>query len=810
MVTGSAADPSIAGENLAESSLSALPTSSATVADGPTSKRQLFEPLYEAKHSLAGQTETTAELHPFNTSLQSLYSASNSNGRLSRDQYRQLISQIRHSVSQFAVTSPALKSQASSSTSAQPPTEDTNTANQLRRYISLLTETSTHTAALAHSIAPFQSIERDQTTSKRSQDVSVPFPQQLQVGVLRTGSSEQTSVSWPEALEALASLCDTLENAAKSLGLETFAEPTPEASTPATSNTGPSSNLTHTLTLGAKILVIDLEFSILRTNTAQPLRPKCKLKLSYATDSADSQQTRDPRLGTLLENDVQSIADKLFGSAGGATQQGRSDVAKALYSWTTNLTELLALDDLEARASQGTADGARTSDLFAAMQDFSAAVVKVSDAEASSCASAAALLDRGHGLHSLHEARPYLHSVFARDPTSEQEYTLSLSVQALDLPTANREVADSTKPSFPLTHAAQEILDSSAASDPARLLGTVQSPTDNQKRVPLHFVVRLSPPVVVTRPTAARLAAICNLKQATPNANQASASGIAAPTPTWFEDVLASSWSQRPQKAVADEPRKIARCRFTLAQTIESVRSTQSQGLVIDSLPLLCPSTPSGDAMDESDSSGLQASTLARFFAAIEVLHDEVKVTELMHSAIASSQEIAEAATVDQSATDELTLDEMLTETSDQTLTKIPVTLAFRTPISGATDEVRRALSLELVFRVPTESGAVVVFDASISPKRTLDAGWLLSAEAKLASSGTATHKSARLDSGTSEAQTIAAKLSDLDSLEDVVLSLVDWAEMDLSLRFKKPAAAVPPSQTNFDPLTYEQQNVHA
>ncbi len=75
--------------------------------------------------------------------------------------------------------------------------------------------------------------------------------------------------------------------------------------------------------------------------------------------------------------------------------------------------------------------------------------------------------------------------------------------------------------------------------------------------------------------------------------------------------------------ASTPEARTTTRCTFTLAQSIESVRSVEEQGLVIDSLPLL---------------TGVEgASSLSRLFAAIEVLRDEVKVTELMHSAVASS-----------------------------------------------------------------------------------------------------------------------------------------------------------------------------
>ncbi len=242
-------------------------------------------------------------------------------------------------------------------------------------------------------------------------------------------------------------------------------------------------------------------------------------------------QTRDPRLGAVLARDVQAIADKLFGPvASGAIQQERSQVAEALANWTANLSELLVLDDFEAKATEAATPDSRQTDLFAAMQELSAAVLRVSEAEASA-SSATLLLDRGHGIHQLHETKPFIHAVFAQDPVSKQKYTLTLGVQALDVPAADQPSADLVKPTFPLSQQAQDLLTVAAISDPAKSLGSVKSPRDSTKHVPLHFVVRLSPPVVVSRPTAAKLASICNLKQVAPNSNAATASNFSSAGP---------------------------------------------------------------------------------------------------------------------------------------------------------------------------------------------------------------------------------------------------------------------------------------
>ncbi len=137
-------------------------------------------------------------------------------------------------------------------------------------------------------------------------------------------------------------------------------------------------------------------------------------------------------------------------------------------------------------------------------------------------------------------------------------------------------------------------------------------------------------------------------------------------------------------------------------------------------------------------------------------------------------------------------MDDLLASDSSS---KIPVTLAFRTP-----HEAQQTLGLQLAFRVPAETGESVALDATISPSnRTPQTGWSLTAVAKSSNS------EARLDSASSEAERMVASLKDLASLEDIVIGLVDWASTSLGLNLQKP-----PAETAFDALSYEQQNVHA
>ncbi|KAI3487312.1 hypothetical protein L1887_48897 [Cichorium endivia] len=218
------------------------------------------------------------------------------------------------------------------------------------------------------------------------------------------------------------------------------------------------------------------------------------------------------------------------------------------------------------------------------MQDLCSAAARVSEAESLS-SNPDAVLDRGHGLHQLHAAKPFLHAVFARDPTSGQEYTLSLGVQALDLPSADPANAKTIKPSFALTPQAEEVLHSSSAKDPATSLGSVPSPVDAGKRVPLHFVVRFLRPSLSLDPPRPSWPQFATLRRPRRVAALPLLLSLHLQARPGSKTSSLSSWAERTKQSPVNDEQKPRRCIFTLAQTVESVRSTQSQGLVVDSLP---------------------------------------------------------------------------------------------------------------------------------------------------------------------------------------------------------------------------------
>lgn len=740
----------------------------ATAADSGSGPDPIFNPLHAAKSELGAQAQHPSHLHPLHSSAQSLYDAQGDGTHLSRDQFRQLIAQLRHSIGQFSATNPAL--QPPSRSDAHPTTfqnqAETVTSDAVRRYISLLTEASTHTAALARSVEPFRSTVASASRAK----TSASFPTTLLAGCLAIKQAKRPSQNWDDAVEALGALSDTIEQVGRNLGLEAFVEPAQDTAAPQDAD---SSTLTHTLTLGAKIIVIDVEFRAVRQTSG--LQPRCRLNLSYANDSESTQ--RDPELGLCLHRDIQAIADRLFGvdSAVQDAQSARETAIESLHHFSQNLAELAALDDLCAKANEAS----QPVDLFDAMQRLSAAMVSVHQAEAAS-ASTEALLDRGHGVSVLHTSRPFLQTTFAKDTVSGIDYNLFLDIKPLSL-----TPADKTESSAVPTLSSEAAKAVQLANLPEQL-GSISG---GAKSVPLYFVVRLNPPVIVTRPTAAKLAAVGQLRQLSP-ANALAPAATQLPESPWFEDILSQSWSQRPVELPLLES---SRFTFTLARTVDSLRDPSSQGLVIDSVPLLTRAN-GGSAADAS-----HASVLTRLLTVIEILRDEVKLTELTRSAVASSAPAAKAA----ETAAEPTLDELLAGTSSGS-SRVPVTLSFRFPSSAADAAKLDSLVLELAFQVATKESPPR-HASFVGVLSTAARGWTVGADIRLP--GIAGEQQVvKLEHSSPDAQAIAAELTGSNALESVVSALLAWAETKLDVHFDVPTAET----ATFDPLAYEQANVHA
>ncbi|PWY98974.1 hypothetical protein BCV70DRAFT_177633 [Testicularia cyperi] len=808
--------------------------SSAPFDDSPSDADKPAQPIFaglnSARSSLRSQSQAASQLHLLHSSTQRLYSGpaaqdgdstnSSTSSSLNRDQYRQLIAQLRRSITHFAESSPAVQLTSGLASSID---GDPAIRNAIRRYISLLRETSGHTVALTHSIEPLQPDRTSRQKEKRRQ-LQQPLPLIQHMGVIRAGQNgKRPRQDLSQAIAAMGAICSMLEKLAQELGLEAFSEPVETVAAPSDAKTH---SHTHTLTLGAKILVIDVEFKLAQTSSSHEtpvFEPRCRLKLSYATDSDPSapHTPRDPALGLILERDIQSIADCLFDDTSDESNASE-EIATSFKRLSSNLAELISIDELCARAQPtadteaATATAASTPsqpvDLFAIMQKLGSAVVEVASAEAKSASSETLLLEQGHGISLLHGSYPFLRTKFAHDDLTGQDYTLSLAIEPLGLPPSATSTTEKVPtPSFPLSADAAEALQRVASStDHSRQLGFLPAPVssasrDATKAVPLQVVAKLDPPVVVTRPTAAKLAAICRLPQKAGGGGSGtgtSATGDAASsTATWFEDVLASSWADRDTKVARTyQPR----CTFSLSQTAESVRDSSSQGLVIDSLPFL---HMTGHSTDDASPSN---SFVSRLFAAIEILRDEVRLTELMHAAV--GQDLPSSQTNTQQA-EEPTLDDLLNADDASTSkapSQIPVVLSFRHATIQSEKDGGERLMLELAFRTSVEGlTSYVLFGANLRPTSAVEPSWLLAAQATLVADG-ASSKTANLASDSTVTTAIARQIQGIDSLEKVVFALTQWAEQELNVRLQVPPVLDQEQREAFDPLAYEQENVHA
>ncbi|SPO36721.1 uncharacterized protein PSFLO_02192 [Pseudozyma flocculosa] len=872
-----------ATEGTDQTAAAASTNSAASAAGADTA----FAAAHSAHAALAAKSAGPSRLHLLSSSVHSLYGAaadSRSHGgdqaastsdavradappssapvsspdtSLSRQQFHSLVAQIRQAAANFAQTSPAFSQQSSAqqmpsqpSQLLQPPSlEASATSNAVRRYVSLLAETSKHIAELRHSIDSFSPVAAPRTNDRVSSSA-------MSVSLARLRSlaaSKDVSGHPDKATEALDALCTALEAHARALGLETFAERAEQTQTQPSSSTRPAETLVHTLTIGAKILVIDVELAVQRQDTDATLRPVVRLKLSYANDADHASPSRDPALADLLQRDVQSAADLLFGVDEERQRQQHQQqrcpsarIADCFVRLGANLEALLHFDEVAAQVHE--AGPAAEVDVFDALQQLSSQVYRVAEAERQDAALAASasgsteaaaerrLLERGHGIASVHRARPFLEVVYARDEVCQVDYRLSLGVGALDLGAESSPSDASSGPSWSMgSRALAALQEAQAGMDPSSKLGSVRR---GASTVPVRFIAQLDPPVVVTRATAAKLASICRLPGSTKTVAASSLGGSnsqpasSADGAVWFEDVLASAWAQRPTAPSASD--YLPRCSFTLARTPDSLRDPKSQGLIVDALPLMCSGPVSNeagasgaDAMDVDQGASSAASTAARLFAAIETLRDEVRTTELAHSALSSNQDDPGATTAPAA---EPTLDELLGDAAPPSgPAKIPVVISWRGPVASATAdpastaEPPQPLLMDLGFGVAAHRSAQagrshLDMQVTVSPAApsSPDAAWRVEVTSVLRGADPPA-QTKKLAADDPAAQQLAAQLSQagaasgLEALDRIVVMALEWAQAQLGVQAEIPA---PPSagknDGGFDPSAYEEQNVHA
>lgn len=371
----------------------------------------------------------------------------------SRTQFRAITKSIHNAIAQFKGRSAVLDG-AESSASGKAREEPSAAAPvglpkaTKERYVSLLRECGAHAATLSAaaavlglvSVMPSEPVSTSATErtdvqmsdgstsgsaratphpppplsslllSKRG-GYSVPFAAgSLHAGALQGDSANAGAPPGPiareQAIASLDVLGAALEGAARSLGLETFAERMESVGDSASKSESEQTHThTHTVTLGGKVLVVDLELGLrslsgpsASASTATVVEPTTKLKISYATPTNGSSNgmstggggpgnkpKRDPALDGLLARDVEALARLLFGLATvppkGVELESAPLAAQAhLSRFSANLASLVALDELGASASASSSSTAELTDnmeasldLFGAMETLASA-----------------------------------------------------------------------------------------------------------------------------------------------------------------------------------------------------------------------------------------------------------------------------------------------------------------------------------------------------------------------------------------------------------------------------------------------------
>lgn len=282
---------------------------------------------------------TSAILHP-------LYSSEIQHDCPSRSSFDYHLAKVKSSIRRFideATTISLLPQQLD----AESGKEGTDSKGKKQRVISLLRENSAHSAAIANANHQLKKVERQQNNG--SSDLLV----------LLKKSKGQRCINVEEAKLSLQRFVQVCELLAKDLKMEAFAE---EHSGDIENNT----DHTHTLTLAASILVVDVEIG-LEQKDKELWKPLIRLRLSYATDSgAVKPIVRDHTLAECLQVDLQAVADMLLGYS---LEDKVDKVSNAIVHYSRarkNLETLKGLDDLSVGLSSSSIEPS-VPDLFAAL-----------------------------------------------------------------------------------------------------------------------------------------------------------------------------------------------------------------------------------------------------------------------------------------------------------------------------------------------------------------------------------------------------------------------------------------------------------
>ncbi|CAO1616989.1 unnamed protein product [Sympodiomycopsis kandeliae] len=600
--------------------------------------------LHHAHATLAElkRQSIAASLHGLNAdTCQSVgnSSSSSSSKRLSKEQFKQLITNLRSTAGDFRQNAQSLITQ-------QPVQGSQINPN---RYHSLLKERSQHVAQLHSAQDPLIALQRRLQQRRRK-----ILPATLHVGALSADCKQnevikgkrkrqddhdayESGLPLDVARAALGSFSTALEDLAKDLQLETFAEVVDAP------HDGNSYIHTHTLTIGGRLLVLDLEFGLQTNKVSVPdsalYTPSTKVKISFTTDtshptSASDGQDRE-RLTRCLQDDIEAIAGLIFGKE--VYSQGENDtrcleelkfrLAIAHYTrLQTNLARLATIDHQsivkDAQHDQGTS--AQTLDLFKANRDLSESIQRVALAEKEVLSdeyNSCSLITRGHGLPFLHAGRVGTTIVYNVHETSDAK-----SIE--NLLKAEQISLTLTDPLLHKAHvearAATVGLHQPADHQPeARNLPSI-SQLSQSSIAGIGYVAHLDPPAILSRSSADRLHKTLGWPTG-PSESHLSASSLElllsseSKSDLWIGDLIRG-------KARSQSHQGASLVHLRLSHSNENQVRSEEQGLVVDTIPF---------------------SNTSQLYAAIEVIQESVSVGKLVQSVPMATSEATEGQVVD-------------------------------------------------------------------------------------------------------------------------------------------------------------------
>lgn len=363
-----------------------------------------------------------------------------------------------------------------------------------QRLVSLLREQSTHAvtaAAVADSaMKPFRQ-DNDGAPGRRVRYV----PCSMSICALAQDSDWPTSAQ-SRAEQGLESLVNAFEEIASSaFHLEAFAE-----HHPAVASTDGSTG-TYTLTLAAKIVVIDVELALERgsvqgENGQAYWAPIIRTRISYATDSnAGVQQgaLRDHCLADLLRRDLQETSSAIFGLSSTHTiaqhEVGRT-VLSCFSRLYDNIAVLRRLDDLSSRHQLS-----EFPDFFAALQALSRTLSEIDSSSHSN--------EEGLGVRMHHAVSPYTSYVYRQQDGTGADLE-DVNVASDDGVTGKHTLRIDIAPWPAFIH---------STSDDSTLpvLTEHPSPSDSAPATRMRYTAVLVPPVALPSSMAQQLLRLCGV-----------------------------------------------------------------------------------------------------------------------------------------------------------------------------------------------------------------------------------------------------------------------------------------------------------